>query len=101
MTAVTPERDVHHLIAGADTKPVALASAITVTLRQHGYAILDAIGSEAVHVSVKASTFAREYLAKEGLDLVMTPDLFHKDNKNHPGTPIAVTRWRITRIPLE
>ena len=51
----------------------ALAGALAGTIREMGYAELQAIGPAAVNQAVKASAIARGFLAPQGYDLVCVP----------------------------
>ncbi len=57
----------------AQSSPRLLAGAIAGAVRRCGRAEVQAIGAGAVNQAVKACAVARDYLAPEGIDLVVIP----------------------------
>jgi len=52
----------------------AVAGAIAGVIREYKQANVQAIGATAINQAVKAMAIARGYLAKDGLDVVFTPE---------------------------
>lgn len=52
----------------------AVAGAIAGVVREHKRAEVQAIGATAINQAVKALAIARSYLARDGLDIVFTPE---------------------------
>ncbi|HOT32609.1 MAG TPA: stage V sporulation protein S [Petrotogaceae bacterium] len=61
------------LKVAANSKPIAVAGALSAIIRDHGIAELQAIGAGAVNQAVKAIAIARGYVAPSGIDLVCIP----------------------------
>ncbi|HOO74637.1 MAG: stage V sporulation protein S [Thermotogae bacterium] len=61
------------LKVAANSKPVAVAGALSAIIRDKGTAELQAIGAGAVNQAIKAIAIARGYVAPSGIDLVCTP----------------------------
>ena len=51
----------------------ALAGCIAGVVREQSHAELQAIGAAAVNQAIKAAAIAREFLALEGVDIVLIP----------------------------
>ena len=61
------------LRVSATSKSSALAGCIAGVIRNNGRAELQAIGAAAVNQAIKAAAIAREFLALDGLDIVLIP----------------------------
>lgn len=57
----------------AKSKTLGVAGAITSEVRAFGRAELQAVGCDAVNQAVKGVAVARQFVQKEGFDLVMQP----------------------------
>ena len=64
------------LRVGSKTNVKSLASAITATMKEHGYALLRCIGDGAIGRAARASTIARGNLALADINLVMIGSFF-------------------------
>ena len=57
----------------ATSRSTAVAGAIAGVVREHGSAVVQAIGAGAVNQAVKATAIARGFLTLDGLDVVCIP----------------------------
>jgi stage V sporulation protein S len=57
----------------AQSRSTAVAGAIAGVTREHGSAVVQAIGAGAVNQAVKAVAIARGFLALDGIDVVCVP----------------------------
>jgi len=57
----------------ATSRSTAVAGAIAGVVREHGSAVVQAIGAGAVNQAIKAIAIARGFLALDGLDVVSIP----------------------------
>ena len=73
---VAVERKGAELRVGSKTNVKSLASAITATMKEHGYALLRCIGDGAIGRAARASTIARGNLALADINLIMTGSFF-------------------------
>lgn len=97
-TLLRPAPEDTALVAGANTNPLALASAIALTLRRTGYATVDAIGPIPISNAVRAATIARTFLREHGYDLTITPERFTTQNRNRPEEDIRIYRLIVRRV---
>lgn len=61
------------LMVAAKSMPASVAGALAETIKEEGFAELQAVGAGAVNQAVKAVAIARGFLAPLGYDLVCIP----------------------------
>jgi stage V sporulation protein S len=61
------------LKVSADSKPKAVAGAISAIVRERGSVEIQAVGAGAVNQAVKAIAISRGFVAPNGIDLVTVP----------------------------
>ncbi|MBE3582896.1 MAG: stage V sporulation protein S [Limnochordaceae bacterium] len=61
------------LRVSANSKPKAVAGALSAVLREKGVAEIQAVGAGAVNQAVKAIAITRGFVAPNGIDLVCVP----------------------------
>jgi stage V sporulation protein S len=61
------------LKVSADSKPKAVAGAISAIVREKGMVEIQAVGAGAVNQAVKAIAISRGFVAPNGIDLVSIP----------------------------
>jgi stage V sporulation protein S len=83
------------LKVSALSRPQAVAGSMAGHLRESGAVSVQAIGAGAVNQAVKAMALARQYLAKDGLDLAAQPALTEVDVDGYVRTAVRfeVTVW--------
>ncbi|CAN5139880.1 stage V sporulation protein S [soil metagenome] len=72
----------------AQSRAAAVAGAIAGVMRECGHAEMQAIGASAVNQAVKAVVIAREYLAGDGIDLVILPSFTQVDIEGSERTAV-------------
>lgn len=72
----------------SESHPKSVAGAIAGTIRDYGYAEVQAIGAGAVNQAVKAMAIATRYLAEDGLGIHMLPSFKDIEIGDHQRTAI-------------
>lgn len=68
-----------------------MAGAIAGVVREHGCAVVQAIGAGAVNQAVKASAIARGYLLLDGINVVVIPSFGTVDIDGVEKTTVKLT----------
>jgi stage V sporulation protein S len=74
----------------AHSRSTAVAGAIAGVIRDHKYAVVQAIGATAVNQMVKAAAIARTYLALDGIQIVCLPEFVDVDIEGQIRTAVKL-----------
>lgn len=82
------------LMVAAKSMPASVAGALAETIKEEGFAELQAVGAGAVNQAVKAVAIARGFLAPLGYDLVCIPAFtdIMLDNQQKTGMKLIVVQ---------
>ena len=74
----------------AHSRSTGVAGAIAWTMREHGYAELQAVGATAINQAIKAVAIARCFVQDDGFDLMVEPNFVTVEIEGEARTAIRM-----------